>query len=203
MNRKPQRTHKLARCARALTMLLVVNGALSIPAYSGSCDTDIAALKTWLSNPTHIMKAVIASHRAAPLPGMQSEVTYSQIMLKLNGFGWLVTDTAYQNGFSEHYRKQFYDTRLWHYPPPPGDLFYTEYPFSPDKTDSISITIMPSGDVRVYPQNGKVTHSFNALCSGGVMYGMPAVTGLLSPTPMYTITFDGRDLGPTPPPPPS
>ena len=72
---------------RALNNLLFPLLAITLactPAYSGTCDSAYTSVVNWLNQgSSHWVTAVVASNRAAALPGMKSEVTYSNIALKL------------------------------------------------------------------------------------------------------------------------
>ena len=183
---QPARFYRLALNNLRFPLLAIT--VACTPAYSGTCDSAFTSLVNWLNQGSlYWVTAVVASNRPAALPGMKSEVTYSNIPLVKNAFGWLTTagNSSQVDALNGWLRKQFYDQRLWQ------KLAYgPSYPFSPDATDTISITILPDGTVRVYPKNGQVTQTFTATCSGGVMFGAPAATVILSPMPMYTITFE-------------
>jgi hypothetical protein len=188
MNMRTQPGRPYRRALNNLLLPLLAITLACTPAHSGTCDDAFKSVVNWLNQgPSYWVTAVVASNRAAALPYMKSEVTYSNIPLAKNAFGWLVTagNGSQVELFNSWLGKQYYDQRVWH-----KSGYGPSYPFSPDATDTITLTIFPDGTVRVYPNNGQVTHTFSATCSGGVMFGAPAATVILSPTPMYTITFE-------------
>jgi hypothetical protein len=188
MNQPTQPGRRYRLPLNNLLVLLLAISLASTPAYSGTCDSTFNSVVNWLNQgPAHWVTAVVASNRAAALPGMRSEVTYSNIPLAKNAFGWIVTaaNSSPVDAFNSWLGRQFYDERVWQ-----KSAYGPVHPFSPDATDTISLTFLPDGTVRVYPKNGQVTHTFTATCSGSTMFGSPPVTVILSPTPMYTITFE-------------
>src|SRR5215831_18720008 len=184
---------------RVITALVAANGLALRPAHAGSCDGKINAIKSWLSLSTaNYVTAVVTSNRPAVAPGMAAEVTYAKIPMKLGTAGSLVNDSM---------GTRYYDDHSWYKPAPPCDpsVFCKQgpgpYPFSPDATDKVGLTITSTGTVSIlgigvvsggFTFNGD---TFTASCSPqGVIYGEPPLPtpppGLLSSVPSYSITFE-------------
>ena len=178
-------TRTLAVVGLAAGLTTNIHGQVAVPV---TCNSTISNVSSWLQqNGDNWVSAVIASNK----PGyyafgasVHPVVTYSSIPLKRGtglSTGYLLT---LQKG------KQYFSNKFWGWPPPPGEFGVAEFPFSPNATKNISITISPSGKVTITP-DGVASHTFIATCQGGVMFGTPAPPpNVLGPRPpMYTITF--------------
>ena len=180
--------------SKAFAGLAVALMLTTLSAQAGTCDAKMLDFQSWLQqNASNRIQARVSSHNSSGV------VTYTETVL-LKGVTTHGVITA--NLATDASGAQYFSNKTWapQVQCPPGQICFNpnSYPFSPYKTRPLSLAISAAGGVTINPGT-LLAPSFNATCSGALMYGIHTPPILPSSTrTLYTLTFTKYTIPPPP-----